>query len=84
MLLLGWVRISALMFNGQMLFGRRMGWMVRAFCAVVSASLWAQFAMSLLLGATLSGTPSIGLPFWIMFVLAELIIAYQVGAEWKK
>ena len=83
MFFVGWIRISALMFNGQLLFGRRMGWMVRAVCAVISASLWAQFAMSLLQGAFLSGTPSIGIPFWTMFMCAELLIAYQVGSEWK-
>jgi hypothetical protein len=47
MLMLGWIRVSALMFNGQLLFGRKVGWMVRAVCAVLSASLWAQFSFSL-------------------------------------
>lgn len=42
MLFIGWIRVSALMFNGQLLFGRRAGWMVRAVMAVLSASLWAQ------------------------------------------
>jgi hypothetical protein len=81
---IGWMRISALMFNGQLLFGRRFGWGVRACCAVVAASIWAQFAFALVQGAIMNGVPSIGLPFWTMFTLAELLIAYQVGAEWKK
>jgi hypothetical protein len=80
----GWIRISGLMFNGQLLFGRRFGWGVRAACAVFAATIWAQFAMALLLNGLDRGVPSIGLPFWTMFVFAELLIAYQVGAEWKK
>lgn len=81
---IGWIRISALMFNGQLLFGRRFGWGVRGVCAALSATIWAQFAFALIQGFALNGVPSIGLPFWTMFTLAELLIAYQVGAEWKK
>ena len=84
MLFMGWIRVSALMFNGQLLFGRRFGWGVRAVCAVVSASLWSQFALALLKASLTNPAPSLGVPFWTMFTLAELLIAYQVGAEWKK
>lgn len=83
MFFIGWLRISALMFNGQLLFGRRFGWGVRAVCAVLAASMWAQFAIALVQAAFVNGTPSIGLPFWCLFVGAELLIAYQMGAEWK-
>lgn len=81
---LGWIRISALMFNGQMLFGRRAGWLIRAICAIISASIWAQFSFALLQQSIVQGFPSIGLPFWTMFVFAELLVAYSIGAEWKK
>jgi hypothetical protein len=84
MLMLGWIRVSALMFNGQLLFGRKVGWMVRAVCAVLSASLWAQFSFSLFQLSFDQGFPSLGLPFWTIFIGAELLVAYSVGAEWKK
>lgn len=84
MLFMGWIRLAALMFNGQMLFGRKIGWAIRGICAVLSASLWSQFALSLLTQSLENGVPSLGLPFWTMFTLAELLIAYQVGTEWKK
>lgn len=80
----GWIRISALMFNGQLLFGRRFGWAIRAACAVLSATIWAQFVVALLQNAVMTGIPSVGLPFWIMFTLAELMVAYAVGSEWKR
>lgn len=81
---IGWIRVSALMFNGQMLFGRKFGWMIRAICAVLSASLWAQFALSLLELSITQGFPSVGIPFWGMFVFSELLVAYSIGAEWKR
>lgn len=84
MLFLGWIRMSALMFNGQLLFGRKAGWMVRAVAAVLAASLWAQFAFALLQSSIMQGFPSLGLPFWTLFIFAELLTAYSVGAEWKK
>lgn len=84
MLFVGWLRISGLMFNGQLLFGRKFGWMVRAVTAVISASIWAQCAFALLQLSVTQGIPSFGIPFWSMFVVAELLIAYSIGAEWKK
>jgi hypothetical protein len=84
MLFIGWIRISALMFNGQLLFGRKAGWMVRAIAAVLSATLWAQFAFALFQLSITQGVPSLGLPFWTTFIAAELLVAYSIGAEWKK
>lgn len=84
MFFVGWIRISSLMFNGQMLFKMKFGWLVRAGCAVLSAALWAQFALALLQNSIEHGVPSIGLPFWTMFIFAELLVAYSIGAEWKK
>src|SRR5881394_4621275 len=47
MLFTGWLRISGLMFNGQLLFGRRFGFAMRAGCSILSATIWAQFAFAL-------------------------------------
>lgn len=84
MFFVGWIRISSLMFNGQLLFGRRIGWLMRAVCAALAASMWAQFTIALLQTTIDRGVPSLELPFWFMFTIAELHIAYSVGAEWKK
>ncbi len=84
MLFVGWLRISSLMFNGQLLFGRRFGRLVRAICAVLAAAMWSQFALALFQLSVVQGVPSLGLPFWTTFMIAELGVAYSVGAEWKK
>lgn len=81
---IGWMRISALMFNGQLLFGRKFGWGVRAVCAVISATIWAQFSLALVQNSIGTGVPSVGIPFWTTFIAAELMVAYSIGAEWKK
>lgn len=84
MLFVGWLRLSSLMFNGQLLFGRKLGWMIRAICAVLSASLWAQFALALIVLSIDQGFPSLGIPFWSMLTAAELLVSYSIGAEWRK
>lgn len=84
MLFVGWIRISALMLNGQLLFGRKFGWVLRAICAVLSASLWAQFALALIVLSIDQGFPSLGVPFWISFTISELLVSYSIGAEWRK
>ena len=84
MLFVGWLRISSLMFNGQLLFGRRFGILVRAFCAVFSAAIWAQFSLALFQLSITQGFPSLGLPFWTLFVIAEMLTAYSIGSQWKK
>lgn len=84
MLFVGWLRVSSLMFNGQLLFGRRFGYAIRSLTAVIAASLWAQFAVALLQLSIDQGFPSVGFPFWTTFTLAELLVAYSVGMEWKK
>lgn len=84
MLFTGWLRLSSLMFNGQLLFGRRFGWGIRAICAVISASILAQFAFYLLVVSIEHGVPSLGLPFWTLITFAELLVAYSIGVEWKK
>lgn len=83
MLFVGWFRISSLMFNGQLFLGRKIGPIVRSFCAVLSAALWAQFALALVVLSIDQGYPSLGVPFWSMFVVAELLVSYSLGAEWR-
>lgn len=83
-LTVGWMRICSLMFNGQILFGRKFGWQLRAVCAVLSAVLWVQFALALIQLSIDKGYISVGIPFWTMFVVTELSIAYSLGAQWKK
>lgn len=84
MLFVGWLRLSALMFNGQLLFGRKLGWMIRAICAVLAASLWAQFTLALIVLSISQGYPSLGVPFWTMFTVSELLVSYSIGVEWRK
>ena len=72
----GWSRMAALMLNGQTMFGLRLGPWVRAVCCVLSATMWVQFAIALSILSYSRGLPSPGLPFWIMFTLAELYAAY--------
>lgn len=80
----GWIRISSLMFNGQLLFGRRLGLGLRAMCAIISAAMISQFTLALIIDSFLRGYPSIGIPFWVMFTASELLTAFMIGAEWKK
>lgn len=84
LLFTGWIRVSSLIFNGNVMFGFRFGLMVRGACAVLCATLWFQFAFALLQISLEQGFPSIGLPFWTMFVVAELVVSYSVGLEWKR
>lgn len=84
LLLIGWLRASALLFNGQKLMGRKLGPVIRGVCAVLSASMWGQFALALILQAYTQGYPSVSLPFWTMFVVSEFYLAYTLGAEWKR
>ena len=78
MLIVGWIRISGLMLNGQTIVDIRAGPYIRASCAALSASLWVQFALALIIGSIEVGHISIGIPFWIMFTSGELYIAYSV------
>jgi hypothetical protein len=42
--------------------------------------MWSQFVMALLRLSILQGYPSPGLPFWTMFVVVELYVAYRAVA----
>lgn len=83
-LTLGWLRICSLMFNGQLLFGYKFGWHMRAICAVASAALWIQFSVALIQLSIDKGYISVGISFWSMFVVTELSIAYSLGGQWKR
>lgn len=79
----GIARVGALVANGRSTF---YGPRVRAVGAVAGALLWLQFAYSLIenmdsdvLGAL--GAPALGIPFWIMFALAELYSAYRAETD---
>lgn len=76
MIMVGWLRMCGLMLNGQTIGNKKIGPYVRAFCGVLAGSLWVQFALALLQLSIRQGFPSIGLPFWTMFTVAELYVAY--------
>jgi len=76
MLIIGWFRISSLMMNGQTIGDKKIGPIVRAICSILSASMWVQFSLALLQLSIKQGFPSVGLPFWTMFTIAELYVAY--------
>lgn len=78
MVAVGWLRISALMLNSQMILGIEVGPYVRAACAILSGSLWIQFAFTLITISILEGKLSVGIPFWVMFTFGELYITYMV------
>lgn len=76
MIMVGWMRISGLLLNGQTIFNRPFGPYIRAVCSVLSASMWVQFALALIIAGYERGAPTIGIPFWTMFTVGELYVAY--------
>ena len=75
-LIIGWLRCSALMLNGQTIAGTRIGPWIRAIGGVLSAIIWAQFTLALIQISIIRGYPSLGIPFWFMFTVGELYTAY--------
>lgn len=73
----GFVRASALILNGHSIRGVRVGPLLRSIMAVLCATMWVQFAFALLQLSIEQGRPSPGLPFWTMFVIGELYVAYK-------
>lgn len=70
----GWFRILALIANGSsMVIGPR----VRAIGAIAGAVMWVQFGTALVKLSIVQHYPSPGIPFWFMFTIAELRIAYR-------
>ena len=70
----GWFRCLALLANGSSLV---IGPRVRAIGAIIGAVMWVQFATALVKLSIEQHFPSPGIPFWYMFTLAELRIAYR-------
>lgn len=71
-------KIGALLANGGSL---AVGPRVRAACAGVYALIWAQFVMSLIKISVDQGYPAAGIPFWGMFTLAEIYVAYRATLD---
>lgn len=70
----GSVRYMALIANGSSL---ALGPRARAVGAVIGASIWVQFGTALLKLSMDQHFASPGIPFWYMFTVAELRIAYR-------
>lgn len=73
----GMARAISLILNGHRIQGLRIGPIVRAVIAIFCAFMWTQFAFALFQFSITSGRPSPGLPFWTMFIFAELYVAYR-------
>ena len=70
----GWFRCLALIANGNSyVIGPR----VRAIGAIIGAVMWVQFGTALVKLSVEQHFPSPGIPFWYMFTVAELRIAYR-------
>jgi len=69
-----------LLLNGHTVRGIRVGPVIRSVTAVARAVMWVQFALALLRLSIIQGYPSPGLPFWLMFTVTELYVAYRAVA----
>jgi hypothetical protein len=78
---IGWARLVGLLLNGHQVRGRRVGPMIRAVTAACCAVMWVQFDLALIQLSVDQGFMSPGVPFWSMFVLGELDVAYRVVAN---
>lgn len=74
LLIAGLMRTFALIANGSSL---SMGPRLRSVGAIAGAVMWVQFGIALVKLSTEQHFPSPGIPFWFMFTLAELRIAYR-------
>lgn len=76
LLFVGGVRCIGLMLNGHTVGLLKIGPWIRAIGSVISAMMWAQFALSLLHLSVQQEFPLPGVTFWTMFTLGELYVAY--------
>lgn len=76
LLVLGWIKFSGLMLNGYVVSGIQIGPWIRAVSSVLSSVMWGQFTLSLLKIMIERGRPSVIMPFFFMFTIGELYIAY--------
>ena len=81
MFCVGAIRAAALILNGHAIYGVRIGPMLRSVMAVFCATMWVQFAFALLQLSITQSRPSPGLPFWTMFVIGELYVAYKAARK---
>lgn len=78
----GWARLIGLLLNGHAWNGRRIGPLIRSVTAVCCAVIWVQFDLALVELSCKQGFMSPGIPFWSMFVVGELYVAYRaVGKD---
>lgn len=77
----GWTRLIGLLLNGHMIRGRRVGPLIRSLTAVFCAVLWSQFDYALVQLSFTQGFMSPGIPFWSMFIVSEIDVAYRAVAE---
>jgi hypothetical protein len=78
LLLFGLARIAALLANGR---SRVYGPRARAIGALAAAVLWGQFELALIGDLAFDKPPSPGIPFWFVFILAELYSAYRAASD---
>lgn len=79
---IGWTRLIGLLLNGHAYKGRRLGPIIRSVTAVFCAVMWVQFDLALVELSAQQGFFSPGIPFWSMFVVGELYVAYRaVGRD---
>lgn len=76
LIVIGWPRLIGLLLNGHTLWGYRVGPMIRAVTAALSAVVWSQFALALLHLSLEQGFPTPGLTFWGWFPVIEISVAY--------
>lgn len=77
----GWVRLIGLLLNGHEIAGWRVGPLIRSATAVGAAVMWVQFDLALINLSYEQGFMSPGIPFWSMFVVGELDVAYRAVAD---
>lgn len=73
---LGWAKGCGLMLNGQKIANVKAGPYTRAGSSVLSAVMWGQCTLAMIQGSIDRGRPAVVLPFFFMFMLGELYIAY--------
>jgi hypothetical protein len=78
--LIGWARIIGLLLNGHTLVGVKVGPIIRSTTAIACAVMWVQFDLALFELSARQAFMSPGIPFWSMFVIGELDVAYRAVA----
>jgi hypothetical protein len=75
--LVGWIRMVGLLLNGHTLRGIKVGPIIRSSTAIACAVMWVQFDLALFELSARQGFMSPGIPFWSMFIIGELDVAYR-------